>query len=323
MPVPGLDRFSTFHCAPDDFETFWERTVAELDSIGPDTDVGRLQSPLPGVVLERVAYRSLGDVPICGYLLRQDGASRRPLIVHTHGYNARYDVMVDWARRGNHVFGFDARGFGRSAGGLAVDGHGYVLTGIMSPRESILRGAVCDYIQASRTAAALLDGRVSRTVHTGFSFGGALALMASAVGDGTDMVVVGQPTFGWTSERRRLALGGSTAEINAYVEKYPWRLDAVTTTLEYFDTLHFAPLIGAPVLVGIGLDDDIVPSRTVLAVVNRMQCPLEVRLLPVSHSDDLRESLWYVFDEEWLELVESGPTPDFGVSERQVRVLGD
>lgn len=322
MPVAGLERFAIYHTPPDDFEAFWRDTAAALGDCDPAPRVSPLQSPLPGVALERVTYDSLGGVPISGYLLRHDGAAARPLIVHTHGYNARYDVMVDWARRGNHVFGFDARGFGRSAGAVEVDGRGYVLTGILSPRDSILRGAVCDYAQASRTAAALLDGRVGRTAHTGFSFGGALALMASAFGPSPDVVVVGQPTFGWTSERRRLALGGSTAEINAYVAQYPWRLDAVMRTLEYYDTLSFAPFVDAPVLAGIGLDDDIVPSRTVLAVANGLRCPVEVRLLPVSHSDDPRESLWYQFGEEWLGLVESGPPAGFGEPERQVRVLG-
>lgn len=321
MPVPGLETFSPNRSTPDDFDALWQSTVLELDAVEPAPQCHRVRSPAPGVVLERVSYRSFGGVPIAGYLLRHDSASERPLIVHAHGYNAQYDVMVDWARRGNHVFGFDARGFGRSADGHAVDEHGYVLTGIMSPYDSVLRGAVADYLQGARTAALLLEGRVCRRMYHGFSFGGALALMASAFADDIDLVAVGQPTFGWTPERRRVSLGGSTSEINAYVERYPWRLDAVMQTLKYFDTMSFAPLVEVPVLVGIGLDDDIVPSRTVLATVNHMRCRVEVRLLPVSHSNDPRESLWAGFDEEWLGYAESGLPADFGASDRQVRVL--
>jgi cephalosporin-C deacetylase-like acetyl esterase len=92
-------------------------------------------------------------------------------------------------------------------------------------------------------------------------------------------------------------------------------------TLEYFDTVHFAPLILSAALVGIGLDDDVVPSRTVLAVVNHMRCPLELSLLPVSHSDDPRESLWRDFHDEWLEYTVGGLPANFGAAERQIRTM--
>jgi cephalosporin-C deacetylase len=219
------------------------------------------------------------------------------------------------------VFGFDARGFGRSADGVDVSAHGYVLTGIDSPETSIVRGAVADYLQAIRTAEMLLDGRASSVTCHGFSFGAALALMGAALSERAGFLAAGQPTFGWNAERRRIALAGSTREINEYVAAHPRQRDRVMDTLEYFDTVHFASLVRCPALVGIGLDDDVVPSRTVLAVVNHMRCPLELRLLPVSHSNDPRESLWRDFHDEWLRYTIDGLPRDFGAAERQIRTL--
>jgi cephalosporin-C deacetylase len=321
MTIAGLERFRPNAYRPPEFLTFWALTVAELQRASPAPVVDGRATPEAGLQLDRVAYTSLGGSRISGYLLRPLTGRACPLIVHAHGYNDRYRAMTEWARRGFNVFGFDARGFGRSAAGVEMAEEGYVLTGVESPETSILRGAVADYLQALRVAKELLGGQYTTVSFYGFSFGGALALMAAALSRDPDFVVLGQPTFGWNEERRRVSSAGSTREVNAYLEKYPWRLDRVMATLAYFDTLHFAPLVKAPALVGIGLDDDIVPSRTVLAVVNHLCCPVEIRLLPVSHSVDPRESLWRGFHDEWLGHVAGGLPQQFGSAGRQVRPL--
>lgn len=321
MPVAGLEAFSPNIWTPSDFVAWWAETLAELSAVDPAPRcVSNDSCPLSDVSYERVEFTSLGDVAIGGYLLRQESAQPCPLVVHAHGYNDRYDVMFPWAQRGFHVLGFDARGFGRSP--LAgVDAAGVVLTGIRARSDSILRGAVADFLQAIDSARALLDGRVASTCLYGFSFGGALAVMAASLCEDIDFLVAGQPTFGWNAERRRVSLAGSTREINDYVARFPWLTDTVMRTLSYFDTVSFAPHVRVPALIGIGLDDDVVPSRTVLAIVNQMRCPVEVRLLPVSHSQDPRESLWREFHAEWLEYVAQGRPPDFGCAHRQVRVV--
>jgi len=321
MAIVGLERFKPNVSRPPDFLGFWERTVAETDAVAPLPELGRPEAAGPGIELRRVVFRSFGQAQIHGYLARPNTVQACPLIVHAHGYDDRYVIMTDWARRGAAVLGFDARGFGRSAAAAEVSEHGYVLTGIESPQASIVRGAVADYLQAIRLGCSLLDGRVSRVVCNGFSFGGALALMAAALRPGPGMLAIGQPTFGWNAERRRVALAGSTRQINRYLALQPWQNDRVMATLEYFDTMHFAPLLRLPALVGIGLDDDVVPSRTVLAMVNHIASPVEVRLLPVSHSDDPRESLWRDFHEEWLEYTVAGLPSDFGAGERQIRTM--
>lgn len=321
MAVIGLERFKPNADGPSDFSKFWALTVAELQRVAPAARVEGSEMPEPGLSLKHVSYCSLGGARIAGYLLRPVTERSCPLIVHAHGYNDRYRVMTEWARHGFSVFGFDARGFGRSAASAAISPDGYVLTGIDSPETSLLRGAVADYLQAVRTAKELRSGAVTTTAFYGFSFGGALALMAAALSREADLLAVGQPTFAWNAERRRVATAGSTRQINEYVQRYPWRLDRVMSTLAYFDTLHFAGLVRVPSLVGIGLDDEVVPSRTVLAMANHLRCPVEVRLLPVSHSADPRESLWRNFDDEWLAYVAGGVPEGFGAAARQVRTL--
>lgn len=321
MAVAGLERFRPNAYRPPEFTRFWASTVTEAAQHAAAPEIEGRESPAPGLRLLDLRFLSVGDISIRAYLLCSERVQQRPLIVHAHGYNDRFSVRLDWAQRGFNVLGFDARGFGRSGSAIEKSPEGWVLTGIESPEKSIVRGAVADFLIASRVARELLSAQPLRVTYYGFSFGGALALMAGALSEDPDFLVLGQPTFGWTEERRRVAIAGSTREINEYIERYPWRREAVLQTLHYFDTMHFASLLESPVLIGIGLDDDVVPSRSVLAVANHVRSPIEVRLLPVSHSRDPRESLWREFDTEWLTYAGGSLPEDFGAESRQVRSL--
>ncbi len=320
MPLTAIESFAPLSAPPEEFDRFWEATLGALDETAPGPVLARESSPAEGLTLDRIQFTSLGGARIAGYLLAHDGPAPKPLVVHSHGYNSQYDVMLHWAQAGCHVLGIDFRGFGRSPGQSLAPG-GYVLTGIESPQTSILRGAVCDLVQARRVAASLLGWRASSSTVYGFSFGGAMALMASALEPAADLVVIGQPTFGWHKERLRLSQLGSSMELNRYFAEHP-ESAAALQTLDYFDSLHYAPRLSSPVMLGIGLDDDVVPSRSVIAIANRLPAAsTEIRFLPVAHSADPRESLWADFDNEWLALARDGVPDDFGTAPRRLGTI--
>lgn len=259
-----------------------------------------------GLDLQRLTYQSLDSAPISAYLLSprasQDSDNVVPLIVYTHGYMSHVDVVWKWAKQGAAVLGMDIRGFGQSRDAAPqVSGDGYVLTGIHSPFSSILRGAVCDYIRGIEVAYELLQDQQLRTILYGKSFGGALAVMGTAVTHYADFLVAAVPTFSWMEGRRRLVTGGSGAEVNAYIDKHPEQEHAVMQVLSYFDIMNFAPLIQCPALIGVGHQDPIVPEATVYAFFNHLSCNKQIRDFPVSHSSSPEEALWDNFEIEWLQ----------------------
>ncbi len=322
MPIAAIDSFTTFCTEPADFESFWSQTHESLLEIEPCPVLARQMSPSSELTYDQLNFRSLGDVGISGYLLSQNAAEPRPLIIHSHGYNSQYDVMLNWANEGCHILGFDFRGFGRSDRVPLASGS-YILTGVDAPQTSILRGAVADTVQAMRVGRTLLGARMSSLTLNGFSFGGAMALMAATLDTSADLVVAGQPSLGWHSERLRLAASGTGAEIRRFIESNPTRREALLKTLNYFDTLNFAPRLKTPTVIGVGLDDAVVPSRSVIAISNQVDAPaFEVRILPVAHSDDPRESYWKDFDDEWLGFTTHGLPKDFGDASRQVQTIG-
>jgi len=319
MQLAAIESFTPLRDEPADFDDFWNATHDSILEIDPGPVLARQKSPGDGLVYDHLTFTSLGNVRVSGYLLQHDVPEPRPLIVHSHGYNSQYDVMLHWANSGCNVLGIDFRSFGRSEH-LSLALGGYILTGIASPQTSILRGAAMDLVQALRVAREILGAHIASTTLYGFSFGGAMALIAAALDRKVDLMVTGQPTLGWNSERLRLSTAGSAAELNRYLDCNPAERDTVMRTLDYFDTMHFAARLKVPTFIGIGLDDDVVPSRSVFAITNHAGTPdLELRILPVAHSDDPRESLWADFDREWLQMTRAGLPGDFGDSTRRVR----
>ena len=321
MPIAAIDSFTPFCTEPSDFDQFWSQTHETLLEINPQPVLARQNSPADALTYEQLRFTSLGQVGISGYLLSQNTSEPRPIVIHSHGYNSQYDVMLNWASHGCHVLGIDFRGFGRSQH-LPLANGSYVMTGIEAPQTSILRGNVADLVQAMRVGRLLLGERVSSLTLKGFSFGGAMALMAATLDTSADLVVAGQPTLGWHSERLRLAAAGTGAELRRYRDSNASKHAKIMQTLNYFDTLHFAARLKSPTLIGIGLDDAVVPSRSVIAISNHVAVPeFEVRILPVAHSDDPRESLWKDFDDQWLGYTTNGLPADYGDASRQVQAI--
>ena len=297
---------------PPDFEEFWANTRAELDAVDPDITTSDLPHDHDADLrLQRLTFRSLHGTSVSGYLLT--GPGPRPLIVHSHGYGSQTDVHWPWAEQGADVLGIDIRGFGMSAGAVADRSRsGYVLTGIQSPETSILRAAVCDYARALQVGRLLKGERMTRLVAHGISFAGGLALMAEALMQTADVLVVGVPTFGWADGRHFYVQLGSGAEISAYVQRRPQAAEDIALVLRYFDTMSFAPDVTCPTLVGLGIQDVVVPAKTVYAIANHLGGPHEVMEFPVSHTEHPDEQLWQAFDDRCVALALNGPPEGFG-----------
>jgi cephalosporin-C deacetylase len=299
---------------PPDFSRFWAATLEELERVPAAVERSRDRVE-NRILLERLAFDSLGGARIRGYLLQEQGDAPRPLVFHGHGYGGQVEPRWDWAAAGLDVCGVDVRGHGKSRGALPDPSPwGYVLTGAEAPERHVLRGAVCDYLRGVRIARELLSSAAERTVLHGFSFAGGLAVLAEAFGRLADLLVLGQPSFGWAEGRRFLAQAGSGAEINRFLERQPEHsAEDLMVVMRYFDPASVADLVRCPVLVGLGGEDPVVPAQTVLAVVARLAGPHELMRFRASHSGTEEERLdWVRFERRWHELALSGIPADFG-----------
>jgi cephalosporin-C deacetylase len=243
------------------------------------------------------------------------------LLVTCHGYGGAVDQ--ERIRRlsafGLNVVGVDIRGFGLSRDAVpGLSPYGYVMTGHESKETSILRGAVCDYIQAYRAAEDWF-GPASRVTFQGFSFAGGLALMASAAlamaHEGKvpgapappTVVAAGAATFGHLRKRAELCQSGSGKEVATYLGMHPEDAERVVEVLSYYDACHFAPHLrldqDGPVkriIAGVGLYDPVVPPETVFSILNALPQPCELIELPCSHTERPEEAEWVRWEGTWI-----------------------
>ncbi len=303
---------------PEDFDIFWESTRLQLSRVDPAVERRHLESAEDGSVdLEIVSFLSLGGVRIFAYWLHWNDAVARPLVISSHGYGSQCRPRWDWARRGVNVLAVDIRGFGMSRDALPNPSRwGYVLTGIESPEMSVIRLAVCDYLQAARVGRLLHGDRLTRCVFEGVSFAGGLALMAQAVGGESDLLAIGVPTFGWAEGRNLFVKSGSGAEISRYLAQRPDHVEDAMVVLRYFDAVNFADRVSCPVLLALGLEDDVVPAKTVYGIANHFNVPCEIMEFPVSHSGGPEEAQWARFDDCWSGYALNGLPPGFGERDR-------
>lgn len=299
-------RFKPLLTRPEDFDVFWDSTWRQLRRIDPAVERRPVAGQTdPEVSLEIISFESLGHARVSAYCLAWSDDQPRPLVISSHGYGCRCEPRHDWARQGLNVLCVDIRGFGLSTGALSRPSPwGYVVTGIDSPETSVLRLAVCDYMQAAVVAQQLFADRIGCVVFEGISFAGGLALMAQAVTGMADLLAVGVPTFGWAEGRNLFVKSGSGAEISNYLAHRSDRYEDTMVVLRYFDSVNFADRVSCPTLLALGLEDDVVPAKTVYGIANHLRVGFELMEFPFSHSGGPEEAQWAQFSRRWIDLAQ-------------------
>jgi cephalosporin-C deacetylase len=111
----------------------------------------------------------------------------------------------------------------------------------------------------------------------GSSQGGALTIITAAVRrDVITCGAAGAPYLCGFMDAASLTHSYPYEEINEYLRLHPEREPQVRATVAYYDGVNFAPLIRCPMLVYIGLNDDVCPPETGYAVYDAMTCPKEL-----------------------------------------------
>jgi len=319
---------------PPDFDEFWGRTLSALSAIDPDPQPLHM-SEVNSSLADLVEIRSWGLQKVrCWFSHRRDAEEApRPLLVTSHGYGSACDP--ERARRlsalGFDVVSLDVRGFGLSRAAVpALSPFGYLLTGCDSRETSILRGALCDFIQAYRAGISWF-GSGTKVGFQGFSFAGGLALMATGVlsmqvrnwGEHPlpappDLLAVGAPSLGHLEKRLQLCRGGSGAEMAEYLRQNPLRRHELLRVMSYYDASFFAAYLGQhqttpgrskpeQIILGVGMDDPIVPAETVYATYNALHTDYELIELPCSHTDRPEEADWIKWERSWIRALKSAP----------------
>jgi cephalosporin-C deacetylase len=266
---------------PPDFDDFWLSILQEVDEIPLDATV--IHNPLRSteeVDVFEVTYTSLDNLRIFAWYCvptQTHIAAPFPGLVIAPGYTAEPAIPKNWASQGYAAIGLSPRGKTGSNANYEPGFPGLIVDNITDRNTYAYRGFYIDAIRAIDFLRSRPEVDSSRIGSYGTSQGGALTIVSAALRpDVIKCGAAGAPFLTCFMEAASFTNSYPYEEINEYLRAYPERESAVRETLEYFDCINFAPLVRSPMLVHLGLEDDVCAPETGHAFFNELTCEKEL-----------------------------------------------
>jgi cephalosporin-C deacetylase len=276
------DQHQTSVHRPVDFDAFWQEILEE----SAKTPLNPSMNPVPlrstdEVETFEIHYDSIDGVRVAGWYCRPRESfipGPYPALLIVPGYISEPTVPRSWAKLGFAAIGVAPRGKLRSNGQYNPGYPGLLVDNIVDRNTYSYRGFYVDAIRAIDFAQSRPEIDGSRIGVHGGSQGGALTIIAAALrNDAVTCGAAGAPYLCGFMDAAALTHSHPYEEINEYLRQYPEREARVRETVAYFDGINFAPQITCPMLVTIGLGDDVCPPETGFDLVKAMtSCDVQV-----------------------------------------------
>ncbi|MFC1765202.1 acetylxylan esterase [Planctomycetota bacterium] len=302
MSLAELKEYRGTNPCPKDFESYWERGLAEMRAQDPAVEMKRACFQSDFADCFDLTFTGVGGARIYAKLLKPKRLTRPcPGLLEFHGYSVHsgdWFNKLPYVAQGFMVASMDCRGQGGKSEDLGgIQGntlHGHVLRGLDdAPDKLLYRQIFLDTAQLARILMAMDEVDETRIGATGGSQGGGLSVACAALEPRVQRIV---SIFPFLSDYQRcwdLDLEtGPYDELKAYFRRFDPRHEreaAVFERLGYIDIHHLARRVQARVLMGLTLRDDICPPSTQFAVYNNLPADKQMLLYPDFGHENLPE----------------------------------
>ena len=295
----NLERFVTQVTRPDDFEEFWQGVMAEVAQAPLEPQV----RPEPmrsndDVHVSQVTYRSLGGLQIATwYCVPARGEGPFPAIIHFPGYKSEPALRREWGAKGVITLTVAVRGKLRSNSQFNPGYPGLLTHGIESRDTYGYKGVIADCVRGVDFLLSRPEVDPEAIFAFGSSQGGGLTLITSALRSEIKGGVSGYPFLCCFPESMNMLRSYPYDELSCYARAYPERVPQMLETLRYYDAVNFVGWVKCPMVVGIGLEDEVCPPETSYAAYRGLAGPKELWLYPGSghvnaYEYPARETAW-------------------------------
>ncbi|MEV3860371.1 acetylxylan esterase [Streptomyces sp. NPDC050095] len=280
LPLDELRAFKPALTAPDDFDAFWEKTLAETREHDLDARFEPVDVPYTAVDVFDVTYAGFGGHPVKGWLILPAGTTEPiPAVVEYIGYSGGRGLPhthLRWAAAGFAHFVMDTRGQGSGGSvgdttdpvGSAPSVSGFMTRGVQDPHDYYYRRVYTDGVRAVDAARShpLVDA--SRVAVTGGSQGGGITIAVAGLVPDLKAAAPDVPFLCHFGRAATLTERHPYREIALYLKAHIGEDERVFRTLSYFDGMNFAARATAPGLFSAALEDLTCPPSTVFAAYN-------------------------------------------------------
>ena len=264
MPRADASGYRTKVRKPSDFDAFWDDVLQQASAIPLDVEL--IPDPLrtsDDVEVFQVFYTSLDHVRIAAWYCRPvKRAVRAPAVMFLPGYQMDPPIPKEWARKGYIALSIAPRGKLRSNRQFNPGYPNLLTHNIVDRHTYAYRGFYVDTWRGVDFLLSRPEVDPARLGVTGSSQGGGLTITTAAMRREVRAAAAGAPYLCGYVDSIELTHTYPYEEINDYLRLYPERRRDVEATVAYFDGINFASRISCPIIVNIGLQDNVCPPET-------------------------------------------------------------
>jgi cephalosporin-C deacetylase len=300
MPYEDLLLYEGTNPRPGDFDRFWDRSLAVMQSIDPQVELVPAEFQTDFADCFHLTFTGVGGARVYAKLLKpKKPVQPGPAVLMFHGYSGNsgdWYNKLGYVAQGFTVAAMDCRGQGgRSQDPGGVKGwtlNGHIVRGLDDDPASLLYRAIfLDTAQLARIVMDMPEVDENRVGATGGSQGGGLTLACAAL---EPRIRRAAPIFPFLSDYQRV--WEIDQDVDAYQELRDWfrRFDPrhereleIFARLGYIDIQHLANRIRGEVLLAVGLMDTICPPSTQFAAYNKITAPKSLVVYPDYGHEDL------------------------------------
>ena len=292
-PLAELRNYTGRNPRPADFDSFWDKSLAEMKALDAKVELQPAKFTALGVDCFDLFFTGVGGSRIHAKYLRPKSAARpHPAVVLFHGYSGNsgdWFEKLAWTSLGYSVFALDCRGqggFSQDRGGVTGNTlKGHIIRGLDdAPEQLLFRQIFLDTAQLAGIALQMPEVDPKRVGATGGSQGGGLTLACAAL---EPRIQRAAPIFPFLCDYQRVwemdLATGAYEELRTYFRQFDPRHEReqeIFTKLGYIDCQHLAPRIRGEILMVTGLMDQICPPSTQFAAYNKITAKKNMVLYP-------------------------------------------
>ncbi len=284
---------------PADFDSFWEKTLAEARQYPIDARFEPVDFGLRVIETYDVTFNGYGGQPIKGWLLLpRQRSGKLPCVVQFIGYGGGRGFPIswlDWPSAGFAHLVMDTRGQGSAwIHGDTPDPEpdhtnphypGFMTRGVLDPLTYYYRRVFTDGVRAVEAACQYPAIDSERIAVTGGSQGGGITLAVSALESAVKVCMPDVPFLCHYRRATQLVDTQPYVEITRFCKTHRDKVETVFNTLSYFDGVNFAVRAQIPTLFSVGLMDDTCPPSTVYAAYNHYAGEKQIRVYEYNQHD--------------------------------------
>jgi cephalosporin-C deacetylase len=277
---------------PQLLQQFWHDQLETFNHKPLNMQRKQADSPFPYAKVYEIQFEGFDQTPLYGwYLVPSFVHGKMPCVVVYQGYTSGRgypERYAHWLMLGYCVLALDVRGQGGQTGNQLTSSEGmtkgWISQGILQKETSYYMAIIIDALKAVDAASVQPETDVEAIVLHGGSQGGGLVMAVAALSNKAICAIADIPNMCHMNYGIFNSIG-SLKELAEFANVYPEKLNLILENLSYFDNMNLADRIRIPILVSVGLKDEICLPKTIFAAYNRIEAPKEIKVYPfLGHS---------------------------------------